>query len=76
MNAGANQDCIIYYSNGTDYKLLDYNLLDTANPGIEATLVDPERNYNQSYPRPSTCGAGATETTHTWAIYTPALACI
>ena len=23
MNAGANQDCIIYYSNGTDYKLLD-----------------------------------------------------
>jgi prepilin-type N-terminal cleavage/methylation domain-containing protein len=70
-------DCIIYASNGTDYKLLDYDLLDTTNPGSVASIVDPKRNYNQSYPRPGLClpSTSYTETTKTWAVYTQGYAC-
>ena len=70
MNTTANQNCYIYMTsstNGADYKLLDYNIVDSSNPGSVAGLVDPARNYNQSYPRPPGCSG--TETTRAWAIY-------
>jgi prepilin-type N-terminal cleavage/methylation domain-containing protein len=67
-------DCFIYNSNGTDYKLLDYNMIDTANPGNEGSLVDPARNYGQPYTRPGTCPTNF-EATKAWAIYTNGAAC-
>jgi prepilin-type N-terminal cleavage/methylation domain-containing protein len=73
MIASGPQDCILYISNGTDYKLLDYDILDSPNPGVATALLDPERNYGQSYTRPSGCSG--TETTPAWAVYTPGFMC-
>lgn len=67
MDAANNQNCYIYVSNGSSYKLLDYNMVDSSNPGSAPTLVDPVRNYGQSYPRPAGCSGQ--ETTKAWAIW-------
>lgn len=68
MVIASNQNCYIYISNGTSYKILDYNIVDSPNPGSIPTLVDPVRNYGQPYTRPPNC-PGAVEITRTWAIY-------
>lgn len=74
MVKSANQNCYLYHSNGTSYKILDYNIIDSANPGGGGALVDPARNYGQSYPRPAGCST--TEGTKTWAIWSdPASMC-
>jgi prepilin-type N-terminal cleavage/methylation domain-containing protein len=76
MNASGNTDCILYYSDGTGYKILDYNMIDSPSPGAHEQLVDPERNYGQPYPRPGACSnSGSTEGTVTWAVYTPTFMC-
>lgn len=74
MVVASNQNCYIYIGNGANYKLLLYNLVDSPNPGGPQSVVDPYRNYNQSYPRPAGCSG--TEITRTWAIYSPAAACL
>lgn len=74
MVIASNLNCYIYRSNGTDYKLLDYNLSSDANVGAYPTLVDPARNYGQSFQSPNQCG-GATEATRTWATWSPGGRC-
>ena len=69
MNINASENCYIYTTsntNGADYKLLDYNIIDSPNPGSVPGLVDPARNSGQSYRPP---GCSGTEATKTWAIY-------
>jgi prepilin-type N-terminal cleavage/methylation domain-containing protein len=68
MVTASNQNCYLYLSNGTDYKVLDYNIVDSPNPGALPNLVDPSRNYGQAYPRPAGC-TGSTEATRSFAIY-------
>ncbi len=46
VNAVANQNCYIYYSNGTDYKMLDFLLTDITEAQIKsgyASFIDDER---------------------------------
>lgn len=72
MSASGNLNCYLYISDGTDYKLLDYNIGD-ANPGAHPTLADPMRNIGQSWsvnPCP-----GAVEGTWTWAKYSSGARC-
>ena len=47
--AGPNVDCLLYVSDGTDYKILDYIMNDSLNPGAQPTLIDPTRNNGKSY---------------------------
>ncbi len=42
-------DTLAYFSNGTDYKIMDYNIQDSPNPGGPKSLIDPTRNYNKPY---------------------------
>jgi prepilin-type N-terminal cleavage/methylation domain-containing protein len=74
MTLASNLNCYIYNSNATDYKLLDYNLSSDVNVGGYATLVDPSRNYGQTFQSSSQC-AGATEATRTWAMWSPGGRC-
>lgn len=69
MIAASNINCYIYssYDSGMNYKLLEYNLSSDVAVESQPSLIDPARNYNQSYPRPSGCSG--TETTRTWAIW-------
>lgn len=68
MKTGTNENCYLYFSPyGDSYKLLDYNLTDSVNPGSFPTLVDPARNYGQSYPRPAGCtGQEGTKSLAIW----------
>jgi type II secretion system protein G len=75
MNISANQNCFIYISNGTDYKVIDYNLTNTSNLS-QTTMkpfIDPTRNYSQAW-SPGLC-PGNTETTPSLGIWTPAFMC-
>lgn len=45
MNVAASTSCYIYVSNGRDYKLLDYNIQDTASPA-PTNFIDPNRDSN------------------------------
>ncbi len=65
MNASGNQNCYLYLSNGTDYKVLDYNLTDMTLTQIHQypTFVDHCRNDVQ------TCGWA--DGSLTWEISTP-----
>lgn len=64
MSTADNTCCYIYYSNGTDYKLLDHNC-----PAISYTrypaLVDPTRDSGTN-----TCTVDGTGI-WAWAVYTP-----
>ena len=65
-NGTTNQNCYLYNSNGRDYKILNYNLINTGT-GVEKfySLMDPRRNYGLN--RPSGCSN--TEATRTLAVY-------
>lgn len=64
MVTSSNVDCLIYYSNGTDYKLLDYNLVgSTLSP--YKSLIDPNRNIGTAWQNPSSCPSAAEGT---WAL--------
>jgi prepilin-type N-terminal cleavage/methylation domain-containing protein len=76
MIAATNLDCMIYESNGTDYKLIDRNLVDSPNPGVPKALIDPVRNYGQSYANPGPCLAQYNATTDpapTWAVWSSSI---
>lgn len=55
MISASNQNCYLYISNGTSYKFIDYNAVDATNPGAAPALVDPARNYGQSYANTTAC---------------------
>ncbi|HEY4522763.1 MAG TPA: type II secretion system protein [Candidatus Paceibacterota bacterium] len=59
-----NQNCYLYRSNRTSYKLLDYNLTNTTVTS-QPNFVDPARNYGQTRP----AGCTGPEATLTWAIW-------
>jgi prepilin-type N-terminal cleavage/methylation domain-containing protein len=44
MNASGNVDCYIYYSNGTDYKILDYNQSSDVNTGTYTPFTSQPEN--------------------------------
>ena len=67
MVPGSNQNCYIYVGNGTDYKILDYNLQDAPIPLKPNNLTDPVRNIGQSWQQPG-C-PGAAESTYSRAIW-------
>ena len=52
MNASTNENCYIYFSNGTDYKFLDHNLTDMTLEQIRKypELIDPCRSGNMPPP--------------------------
>lgn len=64
MVAASNQNCYIYRSTGTDYKLLDYNLVSSDLKPFTA-LVDPSRNVGASWANNAAC-PGSSEAT--WAL--------
>jgi type II secretion system protein G len=75
MNVSTNANCFVYYSDGNNYKLIDYNITDSLGPGAIPSFVDPYRNYGQSYPRPAGCDSSV-DTTWAWAVYSgPASMC-
>lgn len=66
-----NANCYLYLSDGVDYKLLNYNIVDSPNPGTYLGFIDPQRNYGQAYSRPAGCtGVGSDEATRAFALYT------
>jgi type II secretion system protein G len=75
MRTSVNENCIIYRSNGTDYKVLDYNLTNTSNMSQTSMkpFIDPARNIGQSWA--SSACPGNTETTPTLAVWTPGAMC-
>lgn len=67
MNISANQNCYLYTSNGSDYKILDYNITDmTASQitGQYSSFADPYRNGGNQ-----TLCPGSSEGTPTLAIW-------
>jgi prepilin-type N-terminal cleavage/methylation domain-containing protein len=76
MNTALNQNCFIYASDGTNYKLTDYNLTNTSNlsqPTMRP-FIDPMRNIGQTWASATVCG-GAADGSPTLGIWTPAVAC-
>jgi type II secretion system protein G len=69
MVASSNQNCYLYVAinGGANYKILDYNLTNT-NVATQPNFIDPARNFGVPT-RPPSCGAGYTEATFTWAIW-------
>jgi prepilin-type N-terminal cleavage/methylation domain-containing protein len=75
MNISANTDCIIYVSpTGTDYKVIDWNMVDSPNPGVVPSLLDPWRNGGQPYQPTNECPSPG-DNTISWAVYTPGARC-
>ena len=62
---GGGANCYVYFSTGTDYKFMDYNLTDLTLAQINQypSLVDPCRNGVNACSR--------TDNTLSWAIYSP-----
>lgn len=74
MVASANTNCFLYLSNGTDYKLLDYNII-AANPASNKSFVDPSRNVGTTWANNVAC-PGSTDGSWSWAIWSsPASQC-
>jgi prepilin-type N-terminal cleavage/methylation domain-containing protein len=71
MNTAASTNCYLYYSNGTDYKFMSYNI---GNSNIAAFpgLVDPLRNQNASW---SANPCPAVDPTWAWSVYSPGARC-
>ncbi|MCX6730036.1 MAG: type II secretion system protein [Candidatus Portnoybacteria bacterium] len=71
MDKSACTACYLYYSNGTDYKVLDHNITEFSSADYlkQSTLIDPARDSG-----PNGCvvdGSGI----WSWAIYSPGGAC-
>ncbi|MBY0294116.1 prepilin-type N-terminal cleavage/methylation domain-containing protein [Patescibacteria group bacterium] len=49
MNKTANTNCYLYYSNGTDYKFMAYNLTSGSDLSKFPALIDPPRNSGASW---------------------------
>lgn len=71
MNVSGNQNCYLYYSNGTDYKFMSYNIGDS-NLAAYPTLVDPLRNLGASW---DTAGCPAIDSAWAWSVYSPGARC-
>jgi Type II secretion system (T2SS), protein G len=71
MNASASTSCYLYYSNGTDYKLLDHNVTENSASDYLAypNFMDPARDGGSNG-----CTIDGT-TPWSWAVYTPGGAC-
>jgi prepilin-type N-terminal cleavage/methylation domain-containing protein len=81
MNDGTNKAnsiaCYLYFSNGTDYKLLNYNADEYTASDYAAipAWFDPQRDHeNPLGPGPDPCKVDGTGY-FVWAIYTPGAAC-
>ena len=74
MIAPSNLNCYLYLSNGTDFKFLDYNLSSDSNPAGFPSMIDPSRNYGQSFQSTNQC-PGATEATRSFAFFSPGGRC-
>ena len=73
MDIYNDKNCLLYISNGTDYKLLDINLVD---------MTLDQINQNPTYKDPAhndvgvaNCGAGATDTRLTLSIFSSGARC-
>ena len=67
MNVSANLNCYIYISDGTDYNLLDFNIV-AATPASNKTFVDPKRNVGTAWANNAAC-PGTIDTAWGWAIW-------
>jgi prepilin-type N-terminal cleavage/methylation domain-containing protein len=75
MNTATNADCIIYISNGTGYKVIDFNMVDSPSPGAVPGLLDPERNAGQPYANEINRCPDILDQSISWAVYTPDYRC-
>jgi prepilin-type N-terminal cleavage/methylation domain-containing protein len=71
MNASANQNCLLYLSNGVDYKVMVYGLTDMTPAQIAQypTFVDPDRNTV------GVANCGNNDNSGSLAIWTPGARC-
>ncbi len=71
MNKTASTSCYLYLSNGTDYKLLDYNIVEFSSADYlkYSNFVDPTRDSG-----PNGCIVDGTGI-WSWAVYSPGGAC-
>ncbi len=72
MVAASNQNCYLYESDGTDYKLMDYVLIDMTLADINAYagFKDPARNDNAN-----TAPCNSPDSNNSLAIYSPGGKC-
>jgi prepilin-type N-terminal cleavage/methylation domain-containing protein len=69
MNTAANQNCIMYKSDGVNYKVVEYNIVDSPNPDAVPKMVDPERNVGKSYASVNGVCSGASDASPSWAVW-------
>jgi general secretion pathway protein G len=69
MNAAASSHCYMYTSNGTDFKLVDFNI-PTANVASQPVFVDPRRNLGAAWDVSTDCSSKTA--TYSWGVWSSA----
>jgi general secretion pathway protein G len=69
MNATSNSHCYMYMSNGSDFKIIDFNIT-SANVGSQPVFVDPRRNLGAAWDISTDC-SGKTAS-YSWGVWSSA----